>query len=584
MKNYIFIFVILILLNSCSNQNDLAHKIAHADCLMEEKQDSVQATLFMLDSIKPQVNSLSKKQQMYYYLIYAKGMNKAYINFNADSTMGHTMEIVVKYYDQHGSANEKMLANYLLGCVYRDKGESPIALDYYQKAIESADTTNRFSNFSLIGRIHSAMGLLYSENNAPLKTIKEEKLAEKYGWLAKDTALAIWSCEKQVSGYYQLGELDSVLAISLKAYYFCKNNGMNKEMYNALNPIIDVYVQRKDYINAGRYIHILQQSPYHFQTPDQVRKGYELLYYNIGRYYCGIGKVDDAIACFRKILAAKPLSFMHQEAAYGGLHTAYQTKFISDSIAKYAQLYVNANDSAHVHTSEKEMYRIQAMYDFQHRQKELFKTKEKNQHLTYIIVFCILATIIALISIYTFFKIKNIQAKNELIKMNIKYCKNLDEYRRSKKELAETIKSFEQQKGNKNGNLSHKLTMSNKDKLITGKENKEQALLDSSIVNQFHDYAQQIKYTVTGKNWESLINEVKKDLPNFVEYISAIRPRLTESEMRIAILIKLHFIPSEMAVLLSTSPQRITNIRTNLNKKLFNGNSTKTLDFNIRKL
>ena len=30
------------------------------------------------------------------------------------------MKEVVDYYDRHGSANERMLANYVLGCVYRD--------------------------------------------------------------------------------------------------------------------------------------------------------------------------------------------------------------------------------------------------------------------------------------------------------------------------------------------------------------------------------------------------------------------------------------------------------------------------------
>ncbi len=57
--------------------------------------------------------------------------------FTSDSVM----KDVVAYYDKYGSANERMLANYVLGCVYRDLHEVPLALEYYNKATEQADTT-----------------------------------------------------------------------------------------------------------------------------------------------------------------------------------------------------------------------------------------------------------------------------------------------------------------------------------------------------------------------------------------------------------------------------------------------------------
>ena len=44
------------------------------------------------------------------------------------------------YFDRHGTANERLKAHYLLGCVYRDQNEAPHALQCYQDAIEVADT------------------------------------------------------------------------------------------------------------------------------------------------------------------------------------------------------------------------------------------------------------------------------------------------------------------------------------------------------------------------------------------------------------------------------------------------------------
>ena len=46
-----------------------------------------------------------------------------------------------RYYDRHGTPNEQMRAHYLLGCVYRDRGEAPRAIDSYKDAIAKADTT-----------------------------------------------------------------------------------------------------------------------------------------------------------------------------------------------------------------------------------------------------------------------------------------------------------------------------------------------------------------------------------------------------------------------------------------------------------
>ncbi len=48
---------------------------------------------------------------------------------------------VVRYYSKNGSANEKMKSLYLLGCTYRDMGDTPLMLKYFLEATEQADTS-----------------------------------------------------------------------------------------------------------------------------------------------------------------------------------------------------------------------------------------------------------------------------------------------------------------------------------------------------------------------------------------------------------------------------------------------------------
>ena len=114
--------------------------LSQIDTLMEAHPDSA---LQRLDSLKSQKGSWSKNLRMRYDLLEAKAQNKAFVDFTSDSIAKE----FTKYYDSHGTANERMMAHYLLGCVYRDLGEAPHAVDCYLDAISQADTTAKDCDF-----------------------------------------------------------------------------------------------------------------------------------------------------------------------------------------------------------------------------------------------------------------------------------------------------------------------------------------------------------------------------------------------------------------------------------------------------
>ena len=147
-------------------------------------------------------------------------MNKSFVDFTTDSVMKR----VVAYYDRHGSVKERMLAYYLLGCVYRDLQDAPASLDNYYKAVELADTTSASCDYALLARIHGAMGDLYSVKSSPLMTIKEAKLAAKYAWMAKDTLAAVVAYRNPGGGYFDLGKLGFVFRIFPQTPYFFRKN------------------------------------------------------------------------------------------------------------------------------------------------------------------------------------------------------------------------------------------------------------------------------------------------------------------------------------------------------------------------
>ena len=575
----IVIITVLFLLVSCDGNRFVDSKMASADSLMDVCQDSAQTALAMLDSLKAQKPDMSKAQQMHYDLIYAKAMNKSFVDFTTDSVMKR----VVAYYDRHGSVNERMLAYYLLGCVYRDLQDAPASLDNYYKAVELADTTSASCDYALLARIHGAMGDLYSVKSSPLMMIKEAKLAAKYAWMAKDTLAAVVAYRNQVGGYYDLDNSDSVLSISLKAHHFCRKNGLVTEMYHGLNAIIDVYINRKDYKRAGYYIQMMRQKSNSFITSNLVRRGNELLYYNIGRYYCGIGKVNEGIGYFRKILTADHITFNQKEAAYKGLHIAYQLKGIPDSISKYAQLFVNANDSSYRHSTVESMYNIQSMYDYQHYQQRALKAQTENQLLWLSMALGVVVLIFVAVVVFLYIRKQMKRRKAVLVGINADYNKVLDEYKRSVADLKMIENNFEQYRQKKEQEIQQMNLALNSFHQVGENENwmTEISLLDNELVNHFHAQANGVSCKISDSEWEKLKSLVEKQLPDFIRFISAPDKRLTDREYLVAILVKLHFIPSELSLLLGVGSQQITNIRSRINSKLFGKSGAKTLDANI---
>lgn len=156
---YMLIFMSL---SSCSNRK-YEQTITRADNLMELSQDSARSALAILDSIRPDLSKMGKSTQMRYQLVYAKGMNKGYVDFTTDSLMKE----IVDYYDYHGTCQQQMLADYLLGCVYRDLGDSPASLSCYNDAVEKVDTTSSDCDYKLLTRVYEQQGALFLSQSMP---------------------------------------------------------------------------------------------------------------------------------------------------------------------------------------------------------------------------------------------------------------------------------------------------------------------------------------------------------------------------------------------------------------------------------
>lgn len=179
--------VSLFVLAGCHGDKQYDVLLQQADSIMNIDDDSAKVAIKLLDKAKPQLDNFSKAQRMRYELLYHKAMNKADIPFTSDSIMKN----VINYYNNHGSANERMLAYYMLGCVYRDLHEAPLALDYYNKATELADTASQNCDYATLYRVYGQMGVLFEKQHLFSQELFAYNKATKYAYMAKDTLNAL---------------------------------------------------------------------------------------------------------------------------------------------------------------------------------------------------------------------------------------------------------------------------------------------------------------------------------------------------------------------------------------------------------
>ena len=156
LKRLFHIVLVLLLLSACGGR-EAQRMLERAEAVMNE---SPSEAIALLDSISDE--GLSRSQQMRRLLLLTNAQNKCDTVFRSDSIQ----RLLVAYYDRHGSANERMLAHYLLGRTYYEAGETPLALECYQEAAECADTISKDCDYKQLSRVYAQMAeILYKQQH-----------------------------------------------------------------------------------------------------------------------------------------------------------------------------------------------------------------------------------------------------------------------------------------------------------------------------------------------------------------------------------------------------------------------------------
>lgn len=564
-EKVIFLLLIIMLLASCAGNRKYDDLMQRADSIMNVNDDSARVAIRMLDGVKPQLPEFSQSQKMRYELLRHKAMNKACITFTSDSVMKE----VVDYYDNHGSANERMLANYVLGCVYRDMHEAPMALEYYNKATEQADTTAADCDYGTLYRVYSQMGFLFSKQYLLYQELNAFDKAEKYAYLAKDTFNAIVNYQNQGEVYDFLGKKDSVIAINLLAAKLFKKHGNDYAAAIAFGCNYNYYIEKKDSINAKKAFEAYNSTGYEGNSNYEDAKAYVLCLK--GTYYMFTGQLDSA--CYILQQSLKFCKSFSNKAATTKALAHYYAKVNQPSLAmKYALQSSEYNDSDLIEARKTQLQQVQAMYDYGRNQEIARMAEQKAKRSTqmnYMIVFACVILFLFLSYIYR----KQLALKKKRIAVSkLLYEDSLLKLKRLQDEKAKLVaendnKLFQviMEKENTIDKLKAEINDIQERYSLSSISNVELSLMDSSICKKIKFIEVHPRKKMSDEDWKELADTVEKTIPNF---IPRLKNKLNDKDYQICLLIRLGFSTSLIARLLGLSDAAISKSRKTMLKKL----------------
>lgn len=557
----LLVIVSLFVLAGCHGDKQYDDLLQQADSIMNIDDDSAKVAIKLLDKAKPQLNDFSKAQRMRYQLLYHKAMNKADISFSSDSIMKN----VVTYYENHGTSNERMLAYYMLGCVYRDLHEAPLALEYYNKAAEQADTISQGCDYSTLYRIYNQMGVLFEKQYLFNQEFIAYNKATKYAYMAKDTLNALLC---YMNSYIDLNQNDSIIARNLRAANLLRKHGYNYYAKMAFGSNYPYYIKKNDYIKAKEAFE--EYKKINFEGNSNYKDASAYLLYNQGMYYLFANQLDSAYISFQKSYIYAQ-SYSNKCAATKGLAKYYTKTNHSALAAKYALLSSEYNDSSLYELRESQLQQMQAMYNYSRNQKLAKEAEYKaKQRLNTIYLIIISSCLILLSAVYIYRK--NIRKRNHKLlvaqrlykasilklqttKTELAHLKNLNETK-----IAALIKEKEAIIENLQKEINQYESIHSGRNLV--EINKQ--LMDTFVYKKLAYIECHPQEKITNETWDNL----EETLEGMIPSLANIKLKLSKKEYRICLLTRLHFSPSAISCFMQCNLPDISMSRKRMLSKL----------------
>ena len=502
------------------------------------------SAIVLLQSIEK--TSLNEYNSRYHDLMDIKTRDKADADITGDTAIVDIME----YFDDEGPDEVRGEAYYYGGRVYREMGDAPQALDYYQKAQDAYPQDQAFMK----GKIASQMGQLFLE--LYMFDHAKTKFQEAIHHQKECNNLIGRILDLRALGdiYRKLEMNDSALNCFKQALYLNSNSKFHlKREVDIRSSIIDLYISQNEYDKARNEFEEFDELSSNF--------GYDYVLCTKINMYIVNKNYTKAISIAHQLKQSQ--SLRSRIFAYSVLLDYSKLLNKNNSVYHYANEHKKCVDSLNLQASANAVIHQNSFYNYALREKEnllLIGYKDKTK---YLYVLSMLSLIVIVLILYNYYsyrketKLLSLIQEDKIKKIEFELQK-LEKNQIS--DLVQTVKISDE-------------IRSEYIKLIEIKAPNEYILPEEIITSYIYiKLKSAIKNTdihIEEKDWEELEKVVVSCYPKFRITLTLLYSSISDYEYRICLLTKLKFGKKEIADLTYHSPSSVTNTRSRLYEKMF---------------
>ena len=523
--------ILPIILISCSRGPQYPAVLETADSLAYVNPDSAVA---LLRSVEAEMTISQPAVRHLYDLMTLKAQDKADLPLTSDSLILD----ILQYYENGGDPNKLPEAYYYAGRVYRELGDAPQAIDYFQKAqtslnelnLQKLPAANAKRYEKLKGIIWAQKGYLLRNQHLYQEALDCFNQAYTYNSLVLDT-IGMFLDLKDAGGVLSAARDNEQaihyfdLAAQLAAEY---SDSINLDLLTAQKCQCLIWLKRFD--EVAKCLQTFQ--------PRITRANFQFMSNMYGEYYWKIGESEKAVPYFKKlyemgsVYARKnaTLWFSDYETKRGNAKAALRY------MAEFSKLELEVRK-----LRDEEMIALSnSLYNYHFREQENLRLKARQEALKSRIWYLSVIAGLLLIALFYIFRFERNKRRN-------------------------LASRYEQ--------LQYLLASMQADK------EKRQSVVDAgmSALRSSDTYQMIIEKCRNGKElkpeeWKMVEQTLQKCLPVFLTNLKGVYD-FSEIEWKASLLMKFGFSVNDIAVAVSRSNDAIYSLRARLYKKALHDDS-----------
>lgn len=326
---YIFLIVIILCIASCTRHSQEWDKLQDVETYIETNADSA---LLVLQDIRPE-NLANEEEKAKHALLLSMALDKNYI----DRTDFEVLQPAIDYYQDHGTATDKLRTFYYEGRIYTNQGNNTSAIIRFNRALTQGAMSD---DIRTQARAHFAQANIYNNLYQFDKYVEENKQAAELFKEAGMTNSYANCLIRLINGYTLLKDKEN----AQRTIGMCRpmlptlSIGKRNEFYTANL----IYLTE----NGGQEEITSALTEYRTAIPAE-----KLDWLAIANAYLTIGNHQEALSCVQNY---QPASNVNQNIRFYAISTQiYQKMNQLDIVWEAYHNYESLTDSIRLATYEK---------------------------------------------------------------------------------------------------------------------------------------------------------------------------------------------------------------------------------------